>query len=393
MGQNWTKAELSTRWLLQPWVRPTPTFALDGFSSSFPKAEFLTNYYDHELWHAPGAADIAVTKARIWDTLEHSRFDPKLTLLLVKGRPLDHALYSDVIARYGDSPIASRRISRPKVARLMEHGATLVMRSIDEVDTNLSVLASSLEWNFDCRVFVDLYANSANAPQGTTPHWDDNDTIALQLWGTKRWLVHGPGRINPLRAERARNECPKEVMMDVELQTGDVLYVPKGHWHGVTPTSQESGHLAISLRHATGHDFLQWLVSLAVENEQVRQPLKANRVSLDPDYALSCVKGLGESHFLADLAAKATPHWLPTPRGPETDQVSFTSPRRTPLLWESGMLHVMALGYEWTFDSSTAPFVEKICTIRSMSLAEVTDLLDDTGVVDELEYEGFLVKV
>lgn len=70
--------------------------------------------------------------------------------------------------------------------------------------------------------------------EGFGVHWDDHDTIVVQLDGAKRWRIYGTTRPYPLyRDIEDPGEAPTEPVADLVLHPGDVLYVPRGAWHAV----------------------------------------------------------------------------------------------------------------------------------------------------------------
>jgi ribosomal protein L16 Arg81 hydroxylase len=82
------------------------------------------------------------------------------------------------------------------------------------------------------------------------PHWDTHDVVVLQQVGRKRWRVGPPTFSLPLPAHTSRasgQEPPQLSALDVLLEAGDVLYLPRGWWHEVTPLSEPSLHLSVGI--------------------------------------------------------------------------------------------------------------------------------------------------
>lgn len=88
-----------------------------------------------------------------------------------------------------------------------------------------------------------VYANTYVTPpssQAVRPHADDRDVFVVQLCGSKHWRVYGDPPIKlPYTEEQVGKEnfeVPPEVLsrkplIEVELQPGDVLYMPRGFVH------------------------------------------------------------------------------------------------------------------------------------------------------------------
>ncbi|MCD0229326.1 cupin domain-containing protein, partial [Enterobacter hormaechei subsp. steigerwaltii] len=65
-------------------------------------------------------------------------------------------------------------------------------------------------------------------------HWDTRDVFAVQLIGKKHWTISAPNFDMPLYMQQAKDmphiTPPKTVDMEVILEAGDILYIPRGWW-------------------------------------------------------------------------------------------------------------------------------------------------------------------
>lgn len=95
-------------------------------------------------------------------------------------------------------------------------------------------------------------------------HWDTRDVFAVQLIGRKRWILKAPNFELPLYMQQTKNfkdiKEPEEVYMDVILEAGDILYVPRGWWHNPLPIGEETFHLAVGTFAPTGFEYINWLL-------------------------------------------------------------------------------------------------------------------------------------
>ena len=87
--------------------------------------------------------------------------------------------------------------------------------------------------------------------QGFAPHWDDIDAFILQLEGQKRWRLYAPtssSHILPMRSSRDFNRDELgDVILDVVLEPGDLLYLPRGMVHEAETVGEKASlHLTIS---------------------------------------------------------------------------------------------------------------------------------------------------
>jgi ribosomal protein L16 Arg81 hydroxylase len=79
-------------------------------------------------------------------------------------------------------------------------------------------------------------------------HWDTHDVFVIQLIGRKRWQIYSPTFPLPLTYQtndRSGHTCPEEPAVDLVLEEGDVMYVPRGWWHHVVPLDIGSFHLSV----------------------------------------------------------------------------------------------------------------------------------------------------
>ncbi|KAL4421692.1 hypothetical protein ABPG77_010636 [Micractinium sp. CCAP 211/92] len=111
-------------------------------------------------------------------------------------------------------------------------------------------LVARLESFLQCPVGCNSYLTPAGT-QGFAPHWDDIDAFVLQLEGQKRWRLYGPTdpeHVLPRFSSRdfADDELG-ECVLDVVLQPGDTLYMPRGTVHQAESLpDSHSLHITIS---------------------------------------------------------------------------------------------------------------------------------------------------
>ncbi|MEV0679553.1 cupin domain-containing protein [Actinosynnema sp. NPDC050436] len=196
--------------------------------------------------------------------LEHPR------LRLAQGGEIVPAhTYTDVV----ESRQPPSRLVPAAFAEKMRGGATLVMDSVHELFDRVGELTSALEHELRERVRANLYAGWGKT-HGFDVHWDDHDVLIVQVSGRKRWRLHGATRVAPLRRDVELPTPPtSEPLDDFVLEDGDVLYVPRGHWHDVSALGEESLHLTIGFNRATGVDLVAWLADRLRADEAFRVDL------------------------------------------------------------------------------------------------------------------------
>lgn len=205
--------------------------------------DFLAQALHREYRHVPGALDVAGLMT--WDDLNQilagHRLEPPRMRLSRDGETLLVGGYT--------TPVATRRhtvwqrLHPAELHTRLQEGASLALDSVDELHPPLARLCEAIERDLRTRVQANLYA-SWTSTEGFGVHWDDHDTVIVQLDGAKRWRIYGTTRPFPLyRDIEDSGEAPTEPVADLVLWPGDVLYVPRGVWHAVS-LDDRPAHLA-----------------------------------------------------------------------------------------------------------------------------------------------------
>ena len=101
-----------------------------------------------------------------------------------------------------------------------------------------------------------VFITPANS-QALKPHVDPDDLFVLQLEGRKRWNVYG---WDPFWRQGQRAE-PSPPALEVELEPGDLLYVPQ-HWiHAASASDDFSFHVTMGFRPASWSTVLESLAT------------------------------------------------------------------------------------------------------------------------------------
>lgn len=237
--------------------------------------DFLAQVYGRTYRHfsgKPGRFDGLLGWDELNALLTHHRLEPPRLRLSMNGQTLPQHVYS--------VPVTTRRSTvwhRLKPAELHRHladGATLVLDAIDELHPGVGGLAQELERNLRTGVQVNAYA-SWTPEEGFGVHWDDHDVLVLQLDGAKRWRIYGPTRQAPLHRDTDAPEPPPgEPLVELVLNAGDMLYLPRGWWHAVAASEGvHSLHLTCGMQTTTGADLLRWLSDDLRRDATVRSDL------------------------------------------------------------------------------------------------------------------------
>jgi hypothetical protein len=237
--------------------------------------DFLAQAFRRHHTILPGDAD-QVRDLLDWNALNTilatHRMEPPRLRLAVRGQTPDQGAYT--------TPTVTRRstvwhrLATGDLNKRLAEGATLVVDAIDQIHPPIGELAAELERMFRCSVQTNAYV-SWRPESGFQTHWDDHDTVIVQVDGAKRWRVFGPTRQRPLHRDIEAPATPDgEPIAEFTLTAGDVLYVPRGHWHDVSALDgQRSLHLTFGLSVATGADLLGFVADVLRAVPALREDL------------------------------------------------------------------------------------------------------------------------
>ena len=156
-------------------------------------------------------------------------------------------------------------------------GATLVLQSMHRMHPPVARFCRELAAELGHATQCNAYVTPAGEHQGFDFHHDTHDVFVLQVSGRKRWIVHEPVVRLPLASQPQAGahlvRDGAEPLLDVELEAGDALYLPRGYVHAALTTDQHSVHLTVGVLSTTWYDVLTDVVSLAGREEGFRDAL------------------------------------------------------------------------------------------------------------------------
>jgi hypothetical protein len=148
-----------------------------------------------------------------------------------------------------------------RVSALYRAGATISMPFFHLAWKPLADLAAAIEAELDHPVQTNVYVTPGGC-QGFTPHYDTHEVFVLQIAGHKRWRVHAPPAPLPHHTQpfSARPQQPTPLVLEVDLNPGDLLYLPRGFVHSTTTSRASSVHITVGVTVFTWVELLgEWL--------------------------------------------------------------------------------------------------------------------------------------
>ncbi|WP_176308793.1 cupin domain-containing protein [Micromonospora sp. NBS 11-29] len=176
-----------------------------------------------------------------------------------------------------------------KVLALYADGATLVLQGLHRTWPALVDLARDLGAALAQPLQINAYLTPAGS-QGFATHYDTHDVFVLQVDGRKHWRIHPPVLVDPLerqpwggRADEVSATADGRPALDVVLEPGDALYLPRGWLHSAQAQESSSLHLTVGIRALTRYAVVEELLALAAEDARLRAGLPFGLDLADPD--------------------------------------------------------------------------------------------------------------
>ncbi len=161
-----------------------------------------------------------------------------------------------------------------QVRAAWQEGYTLVLNRMEQLWEPIGRLGRALEEELHHPVSSNLYVTPAGA-RGFPPHFDVMDGFILQLEGSKVWQVYGPQVEQPLPDEHAATSPDHlpPLLFEQTLESGDVLYIPRGFVHAARTARAASVHLTLGVQPVTWSDLFSAALSAARGDARLRQAL------------------------------------------------------------------------------------------------------------------------
>ncbi|MFJ6198992.1 cupin domain-containing protein [Micromonospora sp. NPDC092111] len=176
-----------------------------------------------------------------------------------------------------------------RILELYASGATLVLQGLHRLWPALVDFARDLGTALAQPLQVNAYLTPAGS-QGFATHYDTHDVFVLQVDGRKHWRIHPPVLPDPLerqpwggRADEIAATAHGPAALDVVLEPGDALYLPRGWLHSAQAQESRSLHLTVGIRALTRYALVEELLALAAEDPRLRAGLPFGTDVADPD--------------------------------------------------------------------------------------------------------------
>lgn len=182
-------------------------------------------------------------------------------------------IYEPVAAGVDGSP------DRYQLYRGYATGDTVVLGPLGGRWPPVTALCAGLEAALQHPVWAHLYLTPPDG-QGFGPHHDTHDVFVAQVEGRKTWRIGPPTRELPLTDEVSRHSAMTAPVIEVRLDAGDLLYVPRGWVHEAHAGPNPSLHLTLGVRVVRWADLVvDTVMAAAARDVELRRALPAGHVS------------------------------------------------------------------------------------------------------------------
>jgi ribosomal protein L16 Arg81 hydroxylase len=167
-------------------------------------------------------------------------------------------------------------VDTDKVIAAYRAGSSVALPELHLSWDPLGALCATLEKYFDHAVRVNAYITPGNS-KGFAPHYDTHEVIVLQIGGKKCWRVYEPPFLLPLVAQKFNPNnyiTPQQPLLEVILEPGDLLYLPRGYVHAAATTPDSfSAHATIGITPYTWMELAAQMFMSCMESPRFRRAL------------------------------------------------------------------------------------------------------------------------
>jgi len=254
--------------------------SLAEFLNPMTPEAFRAEYLHKRPLHVPGRAE-KFASTLDWDDINRMLamdvWTQQTLQLHLDTNRVPPAAYCVTAANRDHQPVL--RPDPAKVRELIGRGATLLLNEIETLAPGVLALVDTVQRELGAKSSVNLYY-SHKERRGFDSHCDRHDVFAVHLYGSKRWNIYQGQLDRPIEHAMFQN-VPQieydrrkgEVAEIVEMNPGDLLYLPRGRFHDALTSGDVSVHLSVSSNEPLGLDWLTQLWNLAVRDPEFRTVL------------------------------------------------------------------------------------------------------------------------
>jgi ribosomal protein L16 Arg81 hydroxylase len=193
--------------------------------------------------------------------------------LVRSGTPLPLGDYTRTTSSTG----APRRVAdADRIVAEYQAGATVILQGLHRRWPALAALCRSLEERLSHPTQTNVYVTPPGS-QGFAPHYDTHDVFILQVDGAKHWRLYDAPFPLPVNGQpfSATGSQTGELTHELDLEAGDLIYLPRGFVHEALTSTERSIHVTLGITTYTWLDLLQEAAAQCGEDLRFRRALPA----------------------------------------------------------------------------------------------------------------------
>jgi hypothetical protein len=170
-----------------------------------------------------------------------------------------------------------------RVLSALGSGATLVLQGLNRFWPPLSDLCRRLSSEIGHPVFANAYL-TPSAARGFGAHRDPYHAWLVQSEGGKSWRLWAPG------ADHAADPPT----LEITLERGDVLWIPRGWWHSGASIDTPSLHLTLTVWATKTEDVFKEISAILSGSAEMKRELPPNALAEDDSATVEMTKAVTE---------------------------------------------------------------------------------------------------
>jgi hypothetical protein len=189
-------------------------------------------YFD-SLLYGPSAVD---------ELLRRVAPEPSTVRLIKDGESTDPDTYR----------LADGTLDLARVRNGFADGYTIVLNGLEQYVRAITSLSHSIEVELNFPTRVNAYITPPEST-GFIPHYDPHDVLILQIRGSKTWHLSNDAAVPPHEMQPREGVVTADLPLPIDLclEAGDTLYLPRGRVHAAETGPESSIHLTVGIHAPT----------------------------------------------------------------------------------------------------------------------------------------------
>ena len=374
---------------------------LEYILSPYDYSQFMAENWTQKAIHISAGGHPKFDRLFSWEHLNYL-----LSYTDLDNNDIDLILNGKIVSRT-EVVNPAEIFQQGQLLKFLQKGATLKFNNLQKRVPEIAEFVSELRYEIGySNLTVNAYS-SFPGKQGFVSHYDPYEIFILQIDGAKEWKVFPETLKYPLESQPSMYFEPPEAnpYLNTVLEPGDVLYLPRGHWHYAIAVGKPSLHITLGIHCATGIDFLGAIVKQLSQEEDWRKNLAFptdNNADTIRTQLSELVTKLGQyiedselpSGYIYDLIAAASPvntYSLPQQTGFNIFPKGINTRFRIPA-WKRVLISqvseaeykVKMYEKEVILTEVTQEFLEKLLSLEMFTGKDVMQWLPDLDWHDEV---------